>query len=309
MVPGKRLRRALASGAALAVLALGVPVAASAAGTGRVLAIGAENEYGSVIAQIGGRYVTVDSIMSNPNTDPHTFEASPSVAREIASARLIVQNGAGYDSFMTRLEGASPNSHRSVVVAQKLLGLPSDTPNPHLWYKPTTMPLVAAAVEHDLARIEPAHSSYFAARLATFRSSMSSLTQSYARFRARFSGRAVATTEPVADYLLVTLGLKNRTPFTFQADVMNGVDPAPQDVSLEDSLISGHRVAMLCYNAQVVSPVTLSVRSLAQRDHVPVVAVYETMPSGGYDYQTWMAAELAAITKALTSHRSTTALP
>ena len=41
--------------------------------TGTVVAVGAENEYANVISQIGGKYVRVTAIESNPNTDPHTL--------------------------------------------------------------------------------------------------------------------------------------------------------------------------------------------------------------------------------------------
>jgi zinc/manganese transport system substrate-binding protein len=115
----------------------------------------------------------------------------------------------------------------------------------------------------------------------------------------------VATTEPVADYLLMALGLQNRTPFRFQADIMNGVDPSPEDIAFQQSLFKQHRVKVFCYNAQVSSTVTLSMESLAESSGVPVVAVYETMPTPGYDYQTWMLAEIHALTKALTTKTST----
>ena len=72
----------------------------------------------------------VSSILDNPNTDPHTFEASPGVAEEVSGARLIVQNGVGYDSFMNDIEAASPSPGRKVIVAQHVLGLPDDTPIP-----------------------------------------------------------------------------------------------------------------------------------------------------------------------------------
>ncbi len=95
--------------------------------------------------------------MSNPNTDPHTFEASPSVAREVRAAQLVVQNGVGHDTFMNTIENAAPNSARKVIVVQNLLGLPAGTPNPHLWYKPDTMPAVANAIAAGLAALQPAH--------------------------------------------------------------------------------------------------------------------------------------------------------
>ena len=108
----------------------------SGSGGGKIVAVGAENEYADVIQQVGGKYVQVSAIMSNPNTDPHTFEASASVARLVSSAQLVVQNGVGYDTFMNTIENAAPSSSRKVIVVQNLLGLPTDTPNPHLWYKP-----------------------------------------------------------------------------------------------------------------------------------------------------------------------------
>src|SRR5579863_9975271 len=140
---GGRRRRALAG--ALLILGLAAPLAgcgsstpSDGSGSGKIVAVGAENEYANVIQQIGGRYVSVSAIMSNPNTDPHTFEASPSVAQLVSSARLIIQNGVGYDSFMNKIESASPKQGRKVIDVQNLLGLPTDTPNPHLWYEPET---------------------------------------------------------------------------------------------------------------------------------------------------------------------------
>jgi zinc/manganese transport system substrate-binding protein len=267
--------------------------------------VGAENQYANVISQIGGRYVQVSAIMSDPNTDPHSFEVSTSVARAIASAELVVQNGLGYDQFMNQLESASPSSSRDVIEVQTLLGLPQDTKNPHLWYDTAYVTTTAARIERDLARIEPQHASYFANRLRSFQRSISGVESVITAFRHRFVGSAVATTEPVADYLLKALGLDNLTPFRFQANVMNGVDPSPEDISVQQSLLTSHRVKVFCYNAQVSSTVTAGLRALAEKSGVPVVAVYETMPTPGYDYQSWMKAEIAALAKALISKTST----
>jgi zinc/manganese transport system substrate-binding protein len=287
--------------AALALSACNAPVATS----GKLRAIGAESEYANVIAQIGGRFVSVDAVMSNPNTDPHTFEASTSVAQEIASAQLVVQNGVGYDTFMNQLESSTPSSSRRVIDVQRLLGLSINAKNPHLWYDPKTMPAVATLAAHDLSKLAPKHAVYFAHRLKVFLSSLQPVAMAITTFKARFAGVKVATTEPVADYLLSALGLHNVTPFRFQADIMNGVDPSPEDIAFQQKLFTSHRAKVFIYNEQVSSTVTVAMRSLAQSSHVPVVAVYETMPAPGFDYQTWMLAEIAALTKALTSHVST----
>ena len=114
----------------------------------------------------------------------------------------------------------------------------------------------------------------------------------------------MATTEPVGDYMLDAAGAVNLTPFTFQADIMNGVDPAPQAVTLEHSLFSSHRVKAFLYNQQVTSSLTQSFLSDAAKYHVPVVGLYETMPAG-FDYQSWMLAEVTALQRAVASRVST----
>jgi zinc/manganese transport system substrate-binding protein len=276
-----------------------------AGGSGTIEAIGAENEYSSVIAQVGGKYVHVDAIMSNPNTDPHTFEASPAIAREISQAQLIVQNGVGYDNWATTIENAAPSSSRTVINVQQLLGLPDSTPNPHLWYKPTTMPKVASAIAAALGKIDPAHASYFTANAATFTASLASWTSAIAAFESKYPGTPVATTEPVADYMLEAAGADNLTPWTFQADIMNGVDPSPQDVAAEKALFTDRKVRVFLYNQQVTSPLTQSFITAANSAGIPVVGVYETMPVPGYDYQSWMLAEVNALSKAVRSKVST----
>jgi zinc/manganese transport system substrate-binding protein len=298
------LRAALAVTALLAVAALGTGCSAHATTTtpaadGKIDAVAAENEYADVISQIGGQYVSVSAIMSDPNTDPHTYEASPHVAGEVSAAQLVVQNGLGYDDFMAKIEQDGASSARKVITVQNLLNLPDSTPNPHLWYQPTTMPRVAAAVEADLEALDPAHAAYFKANLTAFDSSLDAWNTAVAQLKAKYGGDAVATTEPVADYLLQAAGIQNLTPWAFQADVMNGTDPSPQDVSAERALFTDHKVKAFVYNQQVTDSLTQSLVVLAKANGVPIVGVYETMPTPGYDYQQWMQAEVSALNNAL----------
>jgi zinc/manganese transport system substrate-binding protein len=295
---------ALAVTAGVTATACSSTSAATSSG-GQVVAVGAENEYANVIGQIGGKYVRVSAIESNPNTDPHTFEASPSVANAVSTAQLVVQNGIGYDTYMNKIESAAPSATRKVIVVQNLLGLPDSTPNPHLWYSPRTMPAVAKAVAADLSKMQPAHAGYFAANMHRFDASLQPWEQAIAKFKAAYPGTTVAVTEPVGDYMLQAIGAKILTPFTLQADIMNGVDPSPQDVSLENGLFSGHKVKVFVYNQQVTDSLTASFLSQARKDGIPVVGVYETMPTPGYDYQSWMVAEVQAMTKAVTDKIST----
>jgi len=283
--------------------------AAGSGGSGSpIVAVGAENEYANVISQIGGPYVKVSAIMSNPNTDPHTFEASPSVAQTVSQAKLIVQNGVGYDDFMNKIESASPSSSRKVIDVQKIRGLPDNTANPHLWYSPQTMPAVAKALVTDLSALDPAHAAYFKAHAAKFDASLKPWLNAIAQFKRQYPNVPVATTEPVADYMLQAAGADNMTPFSLQASIMNGTDPAPQNVSLQNSLFNDHKVKVFVYNQQVTDTITQGFLKLAAQNHIPVVGVYETMPTPGYTYQSWMMAEINALRKAVANGTSTTKL-
>jgi zinc/manganese transport system substrate-binding protein len=303
------LRRILPS--LLAALALGGALAGcgatagATAGKGQIVAVGAENEYANVISQIGGRYVSVTAIESNPNTDPHTFEASPSIAQVVGAAKLIVQNGLGYDTYMNKIEAASPSSSRKLIDVQKLLRLPDSTPNPHLWYEPGTMQAVARAIARDLSALEPSHAAYFAVNEKRFDASLAPWYQALGRFAASHPHVPVAVTEPVGDYMLRAAGATIVTPFALQADVMNGVDPAPQVVTLQNNLLSGHRVEVLLYNQQVTDTLTNTFLAAAKQHGIPVVGVYETMPTPGYDYQSWMLAEVRALERAVANGIST----
>jgi zinc/manganese transport system substrate-binding protein len=303
----KSLRKGAAALCALGMTSMVaiVPASASTHSTTKITAVGAENEYANVISQIGGKYVAVSAVMSNPNTDPHSFEASPSVAQAVSEADLVIQNGVGYDTFMNKIEAASPNPKRKVIDVQTLRNLPNSTPNPHLWYSPLTMPVVAKAIANDLSGLDPSEAHYFSANVTSFDDSLKPWLAAIAKVKSEYPGVGVATTEPVGDYMLESAGTDNKTPWTLQADIMNGVDPSPQNVSLQESLFSEHKVKVFLYNQQVTDSLTETFLTDAHNAGIPVVGVYETMPTPGYNYQSWMLAEVNAVLKALSSKTST----
>ena len=311
--PPTRRRRLTGASLVIASLALGACSSTSSGHgittNGRIIrVVAAENEYGNVAAQIGGKYVNVTSVENNPNTDPHSYEVSPGVAQAVSAAQLVIQNGVGYDAFMTKIESASANSKRQVIDVQNLLRLPDSTPNPHLWYDPKTMPKVANALAADFATLQPTNASYFKTNAATFIASLQSWLAAIARFKATYPNTPVATTEPVADYMLEASGTHNLTPFGFQADIMNGVDPSPQDVTLQTGLFADHKVKVYVYNQQVTDSLTGTFITAAKKAGIPVIGVYETMPVPGFNYQSWMLAEVEALQKAVADKISTVKL-
>ncbi len=287
--------------AALFAAATGRPASAAE----RIQAIGVENEYADVIAQIGGDYVQVSAIETDPNTDPHTFEVSPRIAGQIAEADLIVENGLGYDDWADKMIAAAPRDGRQVINVQHLRGLPDNTPNPHLWYDPATMPAVAHALVADLSKLQPSHAGYFQEREQIFDASLKPWLDAIAAFKADYPATPVAVTEPVGDYMLQAAGTNIMTPFSLQAAIMNGTDPSPQDVTTQNALFTGHQGKVFVYNQQVTDPLTQSFLGLAKSQGIPIVGVYETMPTPGYNSQSWMLAQVLALHRAVTDNVST----
>src|SRR5581483_3088685 len=165
----------------------GGAAAGSAAAPAAILVVAAENFYGDVASQIGGQHVKVTSILSDPSIDPHLYESNVDNAKAIANARLVIKNGVGYDAFMDKLLAASPQQGRLVVDAPKLTGAADDA-NPHLWYDPKTMPLVAQAIADDLGQLDPADRADFDAAVHSFDASLKPLQDQIAAIRAKHAG-------------------------------------------------------------------------------------------------------------------------
>src|SRR5579883_789388 len=142
-------------------------VTSSDAATLPIRIVAAENFYGDLASQIGGNRVAVVSILKDPNVDPHEYESSVDDARAIADARVVIENGAGYDAFVDKLLSASPRPRRIVIDVSQLTGH-SAGDNPHFWYDPTTMPRVARRLFEVLIQIDPADRGYFSQRLQAF---------------------------------------------------------------------------------------------------------------------------------------------
>ena len=294
--------RAIATAALLSATA-GAAVPRAQA-TGMVInVVASTNVYADVIAQLGGSHVQVMGILSDPNTDPHTYESSTSDAGAVAKATLVVQNGIGYDDFMGKLESASPNAKRVVVDVGKTLGYKVGD-NPHIWYNPSTMPRIAPLIVDALAKQDPADAATFRANLKTFIASLRPWTALIAQVKQRFAGAPIAITEPVFSLEATAMGLKILTPTSFAFAIMEGNDPSPQDVQFQKNLFSGNKVKAFFYNQQAVAPITVTLEGLARTHHIPIVGVYETKPLAK-NYQQWMVAEAQATLKALASGVST----
>jgi zinc/manganese transport system substrate-binding protein len=265
--------------------------------------VAAENFWGNITSQLGGRAVSVTSLITNPNADPHLFETDAADAATLAEAQVVIENGAGYDTWMSSLLSADGGSPR-VVNAAKVLHVTGSDPNPHLWYDIPRVPTVAAAISAALTKAAPGDAATFKANLASFDASLAPLDATLATIKTRFHNVPVAYTERVPGYALAAADLDVKTPTGFARAIEDGTDPGPADSLAMQRLLTNHDINVLLYNVQTVTPVTSQMRDLARRHGIPVVGVSETMPARATTYQEWQQSQLTNLLHALGSSRN-----
>jgi zinc/manganese transport system substrate-binding protein len=282
----------------LVFLQLATSGAFGESGSGGVLeVVAAENFYGSIAEQVGGGRVSVRSILTDPNVDPHEYESSVNDAKAIARADLVIQNGGGYDDWMDRLLAASPRGSRVVLKGYDLAvrKLPD---NEHVWYSLDNAEAVAAAIASSLTHLSPSDGNLFSRNLSVFRRSLADTRGLMARMKDRWGGTRVGLTETIFLYQTEPLGLTVLTPLELQKAVAEGNDAPADAVVRAERQVRERRIRVLIYNEQTVSATTTRLLDEARRAGIPVVSVTETMPST-LSYQGWMLSQLVALDKAL----------
>ena len=267
--------------------------------------VAAENFWGNIAGQLGGSDVRVTSLITNPNSDPHLFETSAADAATLAQAQVVVENGAGYDTWMQNLLSADAG-HPGIVVAASVLHVGGSDPNPHLWYDiprgrppwPPPSPPHAKAAPQDA----PA----FRANLARFDASLLPVEVHAGHDQA-------AVPQRVGRLHRACAGLRGRHWPTSMSrprpasawSIEEGSDPGPADTLAMQQLITRHDINVLLYNVQTVTPVTTQIRACSPcSTPSPWWACSETMPAGVATYQQWQQSQLTHLLHALQSSRS-----
>jgi zinc/manganese transport system substrate-binding protein len=274
----------------------GSPAIASS-GSSTIKVVAAENFYGDIARQLGGSHVTVTSILSDPNVDPHEYESSYQNATAVSDAQLVIENSDGYDSWMDKLLSSSPNPNRRVIKAFDVA--PHKLPvNEHVWYSMTNILAIAQNITTTLKQLDTKDTSAFAKNLATFSQSIQGIDQKIAVIKAKYAGTPVGLTETIFLYQTELLGLKMLTPFAFQKAIAEANDPPADTVVTVNNQVSQKEIKVLIYNEQTITAITTNVENAAMQQHIPIVPVTETMPPGK-TYQSWMLSQLNTLQQAL----------
>ena len=259
--------------------------------------VAAENFYGDIVKQLGGSHVSVTSIISHPNVDPHEYESSVKTAIQVSQAQLVIENGGGYDDWMDKILSGSPNPNRFVLkgfdIAQ--VKLPE---NEHVWYSIDNAATIAQAITNDLKKLDPGDAATFENNFQMFKQSLQPIQQKIAEIKSKYAGTPVGLTETIYLYQAVPLGLNVLTPFEFQKAMAEGNEPPADTVVTAENQVTHHQIKVLIYNVQTVTPSTTKLENDARAQNIPIVPVSETMPPGK-TYQTWMLDQLNVLEQAM----------
>jgi zinc/manganese transport system substrate-binding protein len=299
-----RRRAAVAAVLALATSLSACATSSRASGTAAVTVVTSTDVYGDVVAQVAGRLagdrVAITSVIDDPTADPHSYEANVRTQLAISHADLIIENGGGYDDFMTTMRH-SAGADAVVINVVGLSGWRAPAGgdlNEHVWFDLPTVAKLADRVAAVLSAKDAADAAAFRANAAAFTAKLDDLERSEASIKAAHGGAGVIVTEPVPLYLLTACGLVDRTPAEFSRAIEEGTDVAPRVLRRTLALLGGSGIALLAYNEQTSGPVTAKVLAAAEKHHIPVVPVSETLPEHA-DYLAEMRATLNAVRSAL----------
>ena len=295
--------------AAIATAAIALTVAgcattapANASGSGastKINVVAAENFWGSIASQLGGDHATVTSIITNPDTDPHSYEPTPADGRTMTGAQFAIVNGIGYDPWAPKLLDTNPNPQRTVLTVGTLVGIP-DGGNPHRWYSPTNVHQVIEQITADYQKIDPADAAYFQQRKETFENqTLAPYNQLISTIKAKYAGTPIGASESIVSPLAEGLGLNLITPETFLDAISEGSDPTAADKATIDNQIRTKQIKVYVYNSQNSTPDVQTQVNEAKAAGIPVTTVTETLAPANATFQDWQVKELQGIEAAL----------
>ncbi|MER5917813.1 zinc ABC transporter substrate-binding protein [Streptomyces sp. NPDC001982] len=268
--------------------------------TSKISVVASTNVYGDIVEQIGGDTVDITSIISDPDQDPHSYEANTQNQLTLSKAKVVIENGGGYDDFIDRMLKSS-NSSAEVINAVKVSGKTAPKGgelNEHVWYDFPTVAKIADSIAAALGKADPDNAATFTKNAETFKSKLTPLEAKEAQIKKEHSGEGIGITEPVPLYMTEASGLVNKTPAEFSAAIEEGSDLSPKILQETLALYTDKQVKALVYNAQTSGPQTEKVESAAKAAGVPAVPVTETLPKGK-DYVGWMTSNVDALASAL----------
>jgi zinc/manganese transport system substrate-binding protein len=264
---------------------------------GKIQIVAAENFYGEVAKAVGGDLVEVISILNSPDMDPHDFEPTPQVSKNVDSAKVVIYNGLGYDEWMSKLINASGDAKNKMVirVGNDVMGK-KEGDNEHVWYNPETFPKLAKDLAEKLGKLDTNNAAAYTKQADAYITTLAPFTDLVKELK-QASPLPIAVSEPVFDYIAVALNL-SITDEKFKMAAEEGIDPAPADIARLQDDIKNKKIKMFINNIQSSSPIVENMVALAKENDIPIIEVTETLPKDK-SYLQWMVDQVNQIKSAL----------
>lgn len=257
------------------------------------------NAWGSIASQLGGDRVQETSIITNPDTDPHSYEPSAADARMVADAKVVIENAIGYDAWADKMLASNPNPQRTVVNVGETVGV-AEGGNPHQWYSPDSVTKVANAITAAYKKADPNDSGYFDQQNQQFlNQGLSNYHSLIASIKAKYAGTPVGASESIFSPLSDALALNLITPPEFLKAISEGTDPSPADKATIDQQIATKAIKVYVFNSQNSNPDIQAQVDAAKKQGIPVSTVTETLSPASASFQDWQSAQLSSLADAL----------
>jgi zinc/manganese transport system substrate-binding protein len=254
------------------------------------------SNWADIAHEIGGDFVDVEAIISDPNKDPHSYEATPRDQLAVNQADLVISNGLGYDDFATKLVAASDDKNKLFNLGASLHWATMMTrgPNPHIWFN---LPMVNQATQLLLAKfsaLDPKNASTYDANAAEFMGELGKVMDQQAALAKITKGYKYFATEPIADELLNGAGFIDVTPKAFSDAIENETDVPPATMQASIDMIKRHKIDYLVLNKQTSNAQVEKLVAVARDAEVRTVSFSELLPANT-TYIAWMTANLKTL--------------
>jgi zinc transport system substrate-binding protein len=254
---------------------------------------------------IGGDKVDV-SILVPETVDVHDFEPTPSSIAAVASANVIVYNGAGLEPWIQEIISASGNTNLvKVDSSQGIQLLPvspqfqrgNETVDPHIWLNPLLAKQQVNNILQGLIVADQADSQYFTQNAQTFQAKLDEL-----------NSQAISATENIATRYFVTF----HEAFAYFANQYNITqipiagpfqeEPTPSDIQNVINSIHQYRLLYVGYESLENPAISQSISSQTNATLIemnPIEGLTADQKAAGDNYITLMQQDINNIHLAL----------
>jgi len=221
----------------IAALALSVaPVSAQQANGGPLSVVATFSILGDFARNVGGDRVSV-TMLVGPNSDTHVYTPTPSDAKEITDAKLVIVNGLGLEGWLPRLIKSSGSKAATVVATRGIATRkienghdhgPGDA-DPHAWQSVLNAKTYVANIRDALTAVDPAGADAYRANAAAYLARLDALDREIREAVAKIppERRSVISTHDAFGYFAAAYGIK----FIAPQGVSTESEPSARDIA------------------------------------------------------------------------------